>query len=64
MAHMHAHRFGTRWRMSGGCTAAIRDDLMAIVGWEFREMLLVVGESSAAVCAEASESEFGLGDCV
>lgn len=64
IAHMHAHRFrhtrAHEWRLNGGDP----DDLMAIMGWESREMLRVYGESAAAVRAEASHRKLGLGNRV
>lgn len=64
IAQMHAHRFrrtlAHEWRLNGGDP----DDLMAIMGWESREMLRVYGESVAAARAEASHRKLGLGNRV
>ncbi|OLF11877.1 tyrosine-type recombinase/integrase [Actinophytocola xanthii] len=64
IGRLHAHRFrhtlAHEWRLNGGDA----DDLMAIMGWESREMLRVYGESAAAVRAEATHRRLGLGNRV
>jgi hypothetical protein len=54
------HTLAHEWRLNGGDP----DDLMAITGWESREVLRVYGESAAAVRAEASHRKLGLGNRV